>query len=163
MILTTSRLQLRPYLPEDEAWFTALNCNPVARQHMNGALTPEQARQRFMACLSNEDAWAITESDGGACLGHVFIAPAGSGGDREIGFILEPAFWGRGFGSEATRAVVEYGVRKYGRVIATVDTDHAASIKVLNNAGMIFLAEEKDEHGPYLVYEACTSPETGGL
>jgi len=55
----------------------------------------------------------------------------------EIGFTLSPEFQGKGYASEAGRAVIDYlfdGLRKH-RITASVDPDNAKSIKLLERLG----------------------------
>jgi RimJ/RimL family protein N-acetyltransferase len=52
------------------------------------------------------------------------------------------------------RTIVGYGLyqKNYGRIMATVDTDHLASIKVLERAGMLPEGEVTEREGSYFVY-----------
>ncbi|RKP51438.1 N-acetyltransferase [Cohnella endophytica] len=55
----------------------------------------------------------------------------------EIGYTLSPEFQGKGYASEAVRAVIDYlftGLRKH-RITGSVDPDNAKSIKLLENLG----------------------------
>lgn len=154
MILRTRRLKLRPYEVGDMEQFIALNCDPAARKHMNGPMTQTQAVERFNWCMSSGDAWAVTDLRYCEYIGHAFLNAISSSGDAELGFILAPRAWHSGYGTEIVKAVVEYGHTKYSRIIATVDTDHIASINVLQKAGFVLFIEKFDEYGPYYVYES---------
>ena len=56
----------------------------------------------------------------------------------EIGYWIGVPYWGRGYASEAARAVVDYGFRELGlnRVYATVFAGNTASRRVAEKAGM---------------------------
>lgn len=58
--------------------------------------------------------------------------------DTDVGYAFRPAHYGKGYATEAVRAVLEYARRTLGmrRVVAIVDPSHAASIHVLNKAGL---------------------------
>jgi ribosomal-protein-alanine N-acetyltransferase len=63
--------------------------------------------------------------------------PPDAAGMVEIGYSIVPAYWGRGYATEAARALVAWlwtqGVR---RVTAECLDDNAASIRVLEKLGM---------------------------
>jgi [ribosomal protein S5]-alanine N-acetyltransferase len=76
------------------------------------------------------------------------LAPVGTCGlikrdsleDVDVGFAYLPAHRGQGYALEATRAVLAYGKRQFGlsRIVAIVSPGNAASIRVLEKAGMTF-------------------------
>ncbi len=150
--LQTPRLLLRPYEDADQDVFVALNTDPVARQHMDGPLTPPQAEQRFAHCLAGRGvkAWAATLAGTGEYLGHVFLLDLQPERTVELGYILHPGVWKRGYGTEMACAVMAYAQRNYRRVVATVDADNSASIRVLEKAGLSLEREEQDAEGRYL-------------
>jgi RimJ/RimL family protein N-acetyltransferase len=125
---------------------------------MDGPLNRMEAAQRFERFLTDDEdgveAWAVTLASTGGFIGHAFVVGLENAGEAEVGFILDPEVWRRGYGSEVARAVVAYGLEQkgYSRIMATVDTDHLASIKVLGRAGMVFEREIKDRDGTYFVY-----------
>ena len=55
----------------------------------------------------------------------------------EIGYILNPDYWGQGLGSEAVAAVTDYGFKKreLPEVTAEVDPRNKASIRLLEKLG----------------------------
>jgi RimJ/RimL family protein N-acetyltransferase len=58
----------------------------------------------------------------------------------DVGYAFLPEHWGQGYAFEAASATIELGVRKFGleRIIAVVSAHNAASIRVLEKAGMRF-------------------------
>jgi ribosomal-protein-alanine N-acetyltransferase len=67
-----------------------------------------------------------------------FHGPPDTAGAVEVGFSIVPDYRGRGFASEATRALIEHAFDRSGirRVIAECLDDNAASLKVLEKLGM---------------------------
>ncbi|MBS1991226.1 MAG: GNAT family N-acetyltransferase [Cyanobacteria bacterium SZAS LIN-2] len=55
-----------------------------------------------------------------------------------IGYFIAQSHWGRGYATEAARALITFGLEKMQlqRIEATCDADHAATRKVLEKAGM---------------------------
>ena len=68
-------------------------------------------------------------------------------GTVEVGYAIVPAYRGRGFASEATRAVVEHALARpdVRRVVAACLEDNAASIRVLEKLGMRRVGRAGDE------------------
>jgi RimJ/RimL family protein N-acetyltransferase len=65
-----------------------------------------------------------------------------------IGYAIVGSCWGRGYATEAVRAVVEHA-RAHGdveRVVANTPLDRPASARVLEKAGFALVGEEDDEH-----------------
>jgi ribosomal-protein-alanine N-acetyltransferase len=65
----------------------------------------------------------------------------------EIGYSVLPAFQGRGYASEAARALVAWGLAQPGvaRIVANCRFDNAASIRVLEKAGLRQTGRDRDE------------------
>jgi RimJ/RimL family protein N-acetyltransferase len=74
-------------------------------------------------------------------------------GDTEIGFRLARPFWGRGFATEAARAVRDHAFDTLAlpRLIAIIDPGNLASIRVAEKIGMRY---EKD-----VSFEGYTHPD----
>lgn len=79
-------------------------------------------------------------------------------GELELGYRLRPASWGRGYATEAARAVLTYAFEELGapRVVADADAANAASLRVLEKIGMRVIGGD----GMTLWYEA-DAPEHG--
>jgi len=75
-----------------------------------------------------------------------FKEPPNPTGTIEIGYDIVPEYWGRGYATEAARALIEWAFTQPGvkRVTAECLSDNAASIRVLEKAGMRQLAPEGD-------------------
>lgn len=162
--LRTERLLLRPYRASDEGDFVALQRADEVRAHMDGALDEAQARSLFRKILSCHTArcWAITRRDDDVYVGHIFLTPLDGAGDPlhdgpvsgaaswELGYMLTRSSWGLGLATEAAREILEATAAR--PIIATVDPEHRASIRVLEKIGMVLHRVAHDEQGPYLEY-----------
>jgi RimJ/RimL family protein N-acetyltransferase len=62
----------------------------------------------------------------------------------ELGYHLRPDFWGKGFATEASRVVIEYGFDRLGldAIFAGHPPSHAASRNVLVKLGFRYVGEE---------------------
>lgn len=65
----------------------------------------------------------------------------GKGPEVELAYHYLPAEWGKGYGSEAARAVLAYGLNDLGleRIIAICFPDNVGSWRVMEKAGMRFV------------------------
>uniref|UniRef100_A0A6B2LL66 N-acetyltransferase domain-containing protein n=1 Tax=Arcella intermedia TaxID=1963864 RepID=A0A6B2LL66_9EUKA len=71
----------------------------------------------------------------------------------DLGYRILPAYWNKGYMTEAARALVQYGFERVGceRICGYVVKGHEASAKVLQKAGLRFVEdfwytdEEQDE------------------
>ena len=89
--------------------------------------------------------WAVVAKDSTALLGYCGLEDLDINGKQEvaIGYRLARPYWGQGYASEAAIAVRDYGLHalKLKRLVATIDPDNTASIRVVQKAGFIY---EKD-------------------
>jgi RimJ/RimL family protein N-acetyltransferase len=155
----TERLVLRRFAAGDLDTFARYRADPdVARFQSWQDYTREDA-ERFIEAMSRTDpgvpgewfqfavAWETSPARGmpgrSALVGDcALVLDAGDPPTAEIGYTLDPAFTGRGYATEAVRALVGYAFDRLGvtRVRAVADTRNAPSIKVAERLGMSLTA-----------------------
>ena len=157
--LQSPRLTLRPYKAADLSAFAAINADEVVRKHLGGVLSQSEANslfERFVTgeCLPGHEAWAVTRNDTCEYIGHCWFSMREGADWPELGFLISPQYWRRGYGTEVARRLIKYALGRdgYGGVLATVDPDHTACIVVLERAGMKRMREMHDKQGAYFVY-----------
>ena len=113
-----------------------------------GAPTPrdeirDQILPFFLRCYDRADGygfWAAIEKVAGAFLGWFHLRPdEGAPVDQpELGCRLRRSAWGKGYGTEGSRALIRTGFAELGarRVVAVTDGEHRASRRVMAKAGM---------------------------
>ncbi|RDI68506.1 GNAT family N-acetyltransferase [Nocardia pseudobrasiliensis] len=89
----------------------------------------------------------IAERDGGLIIGSIGLFWPPNNGEIEIGYGIAPSRRGRGYATEATRALAEFalGAAQVHTVLAKVELSNPASIRVLEKAGF--------RHSPALIDE----------
>ncbi len=148
--LRTARLVLRAAEPGDaEAAFVMRNLPEVARyQDWQLPYTLEQAQQ-FTTSLAAQD-WPA--SGGGTNLmvveaaapervvGDVYAGLRWDGRTGYVGFTFHPDYWGRGYATEATQAVIHYLFTEVGvsRIESSMHPDNVASARVVEACGLTF-------------------------
>jgi RimJ/RimL family protein N-acetyltransferase len=94
-----------------------------------------------------------TELIGTELVGTVGLRPLDDTG-LEIFYSLAPGAWGRGYATEAARAVVSHALGTLGlpEVLAEVDEGNTASVAVIKRLGMVPYAVVPGELGPMTRY-----------
>lgn len=70
----------------------------------------------------------------------------------EIGYILHKSYWGHGYGTEATRLMVNYAFNSLGlsKLLATCDKRNIASYRVMEKNGFHLVSTYKRFHPKYV-------------
>jgi RimJ/RimL family protein N-acetyltransferase len=141
----TARLRLRPWTTrrDDLARLADLYGRPEVTCWLGGApsVPPVELVARWARVLAGEDpfgAWAVEVAATGAVAGTVLLKPLPEGvGEVEVGWHLHPDSWGRGYATEAARAVVDRGFTAgLPEVYAVVRPGNARSMAVCRRLGM---------------------------
>lgn len=151
--IRTERLRLRRYVPEDAVILhEKFGCDPAMYQYSgwNPYATEETALetvQNFIRDYEKNDfyGWAIEYQD--QMIGTIGAYDHDPEQDSiEIGISIARDAWGKGFASEAIRAVLQYLTEQEGirTVTAWCASDNIGSAKALRKAGMIQTSEKKN-------------------
>lgn len=114
MIIETDRLILRPTMMSDaeDVFEYASGENVGINAGWERHKTLEETREIIETVFSAENVFAIALKESGKVIGSVgLVADPKREYDRVqmIGYALGEAYWGRGYMTEAARAVVDYG------------------------------------------------------
>jgi RimJ/RimL family protein N-acetyltransferase len=158
--LRTDRLVLRHWRPEDRAPFAALNADAEVRRHFPSVLDRAQSdaeADRHAAALDERGwgLWAVevVEVVGAEpFVGFVGLAPATFEASFtpavEIGWRLARAAWGRGYATEAARAVVAHAFGPLGldELVSFTAVANDRSRHVMEKLGMTHDPAEDFDH-----------------
>jgi RimJ/RimL family protein N-acetyltransferase len=144
--LITERLVLRRSRPDDAEAISAYRSIPEVGRYQGWARTdPDFIREEIEQMVRRDPGdrgWvqlSVEERDGGRLVGDVGMSPAeGEPGVMKIGYTMDPAAQGRGYATEAVRALVAYAFDVLGAdvVRAYADAHNTASIRVAEKAGL---------------------------
>jgi aminoglycoside 6'-N-acetyltransferase len=144
--LVTRRLVLRRSRPEDAEAISAYRSHPDVHRYQGwDATDPGRIRAELDEMgrrLPGERGWVqftVEEREGGRLVGDVGLSPAdGEPGVIKVGYTISPASQGRGYATEAVRALVDYAfdTLEVDVVRAYADADNAPSIRVAEKVGM---------------------------
>jgi [ribosomal protein S5]-alanine N-acetyltransferase len=153
-VLHTERLILRPVTADDHAVLRAHWAAPDIRRFLFDGATLPVAEITEVIQDSTRDfgrvgygLWLIHEKDDTDLVGHErdstdLVGTAGlrplEGLGQEIFYSLAPGSWGKGYATEAARAVLDHALGPLGlpEVLAEVDEGNTASIAVIERLGM---------------------------
>jgi len=144
--LETERLVLRPFEPDDAPEVQRL---AGARAVADTTLVipypyPPNAAVEWIATLAPRFAagtlvsFAITQRSEASLVGAIGLHIVSEHRRAELGYWIGVPFWGRGFATEAGRAMLEFGFRRLGlhRIHANHLTRNPASGRVLQKLGL---------------------------
>jgi len=145
--LTTERLRLRQWRPEDRSPFAAMNADSRVMEFFPAPLSREKSdalARRCEALISERGwgAWAVERRDTGQFIGmtglHAPTAPLPFSPCIEVLWRLAFDHWGRGYATEAARAAVEFGLTVGGldEIVAFTTISNVRSINVMRKLGM---------------------------
>ncbi len=141
MMIKTNRLTVKPFSEADKDAMIALFVDEKIKQtYMLPDLVTEEAKtklfSRFLA-LSASDAHFVRGIYCGETLVGFLNDTEIKGDMIELGYVISPMFWGRGYMTEALTAVIHYLLQNgYASVITGAFASNLASIRVMEKCGM---------------------------
>jgi RimJ/RimL family protein N-acetyltransferase len=145
MRLITHRLTLRPFTPQDLLPFHTLLNEPGLLRYFPTPTPPslERVEQMIARLMAHWDehgygVWAVEANATGQLLGRCGLFYIAETSEVEVDFIVDHAFWGQGFATEAARASLQYGFDQHGMnaIVGIVHPENKASQRVLEKIGM---------------------------
>lgn len=176
-MLETTRLTLRRWEEDDLDAYVALHADPHVAYWLGGRLTPEQAQTSLARNLQGleERGWgmfALERREDGALLGLAGLQPIAPeipvGPGVEASWRLSTAAWGKGYCTEAMRAILADAPRHgHVEIVSFTASSNTRSQAVMNRLG--FQRDESsdfehpnlpDGHSlrPHVVYRLPLSP-----
>lgn len=139
--LRTGRLALRRWRDSDRERFAALNADPDVMRHFPSVLTRQQSdamigRIHTHFAEHGYGLWAVDVD--GQLAGFAGLAWSHVTGERalEVGWRFAPAFWGRGYATEAAQAALDVGLRQVPEVVSFTAVVNEPSVRVMQRLGM---------------------------
>jgi RimJ/RimL family protein N-acetyltransferase len=152
VFLQTERLTLRRFTEDDVDNLVDLDGDPDVMHFLNGGrpTPPEVIRNetlpRFLEYYERSAGygiWAAIEKSSGDFLGWFALRPEADGipDQAELGYRLRKSAWGKGYGTEGSRALIHKGFTELGvqRVFAETMAVNTASRRVMEKCGMTLI------------------------
>jgi ribosomal-protein-alanine N-acetyltransferase len=165
--LTTERLALRRFTTDDLDLLVRLHTDIRVMRHAGGVQTREQSQEllttRFLAYYEQHPGlgvWATIERSTGECIGLHLLNHVRGESFIQVGYLLYPEYWGRGYATEMAVRVLRYGFETLGlpQIVAITALENTASQRVLRKAGLLrqpdrHLADPAYQPGPLAWFE----------
>lgn len=162
MKIETKRVIIREPIIEDFDAIWAMKNDPEASLFTGGvtSLAKEELYQRHVKRCKNlihePREYSVTLKETGEYIGYCGFQFCAVFDGIEILFGFLKEHWGKGYGSEAAKSVLRYGIEELGldEVIAAVNLENIASEKVLTNIGMCYVEViDYPKEGPVKKYK----------
>ncbi len=150
MLLKTERLILRELNQDDIHMIYELNNNPDVMRYISSNSskpTIEECKEGIKRCIKyykdnkGLGLYATVIQETGEVIGWTAIKDLDKTDEIEIGYRYLPKYWGRGYATEASKAVVDYGFYTLGlkKIVAVAQPENIASRRVLEKVGLKFI------------------------
>lgn len=163
-VLETDRVILRRLRMDDLNDLAALYADPDVRRYFpEGTLSRDETARELAWFAGGGDPehpqlglWATIDKESNSFIGRCGIIPWTIDGqvEAEVAYLLAPAHWRRGLGTEICKALVAYGfgTLKLPRLVAFIDPQNVASVGTAMKAGLRFERNLVLEGSPCAVY-----------
>jgi ribosomal-protein-alanine N-acetyltransferase len=156
-MIATDRLILRRWREEDLVPFADLNADQTAMRFMPGVMTAEETQALIGRFEEHHRAhgfgvWAVEAPGVAPFVGFVGLQRVGFEAHFtpavEVGWRLAPAFWGKGYATEAARAALRFGFEDLtlGQIVSFTVPANKASWSVMERLGMTRNPSEDFDH-----------------
>jgi len=146
LVLETDRLFLRPLHLDDLDALAAIQADPeVMRYFTSGPRNRVEVRNELERCIQLQSdhgfsLWAAIDRTDGHLIGRCGLLPQKlqDHDEVEIAYLIDRSRWGLGLGTEAARAIRDFGFDQLGlgRLVSIIHRDNLASRRVAEKAGL---------------------------
>lgn len=148
MRIETERLLIRDSRMEDSKSFLQMNMNPNVMKYISTKPRKESSLENEIEKINkwhtynarnlNFGFWTIELND--VAIGWICFKFSNECNEYELGYRLKEKYWGRGYATECSKAIVGHGfsIEGVNKIVAVALEENLASIKVMNNIGMSF-------------------------
>jgi RimJ/RimL family protein N-acetyltransferase len=141
-VIETERLVLRGFTRADFDAFAGFFADDVATRFVGGTM-PRPRAHTVMSAFAGQwelyglGQWAVEPKEGGGLAGFVGYINPPDWPEPELGWTILPAFQGRGYATESSRAARAEMVRLGApvRLVSYIDPDNAPSVRVAEKLG----------------------------
>lgn len=156
-LFKTKHLAFRPVSMDDLPFWQKLYGDPEVTQYLQSSQGGDDpVQQQLKSAVDNIKngipTFVIFTTD------NEFVGRAGfarmESGEIEVSYILHKHFWGRGFATEALKALLDWAKDNIDAeyIIAYTPLEHHASQRVMQKCGMEHYKDDKDKSGDCRYY-----------
>ncbi|MFY9609694.1 MAG: GNAT family N-acetyltransferase [Blastocatellia bacterium] len=149
--IETARLRMRPFEAGDVDELRRVFVDPGVRRFLldDQIVSREWVEEEIAASTARFEKgsaglFCVFLKEDKTLIGFCGFRPFFEPPELQLLYGLLPAYWSKGLATEAARAMIEFGFEQLGfdRIVARADAPNAASLRVLEKAGMVFNRRE---------------------
>jgi RimJ/RimL family protein N-acetyltransferase len=155
--LLTERLLIRSWQDADREPYAALNADPRVRQYLGDTLSRSQSDAQIdhfqtHECTHGFAFWAVEVPNVAPCIGFIGLEKTEYAAHFtpavEIGWRLDPAYWGRGYAVEGAEAALKYAFSNFDieEIVAVTVPHNIKSRSVMTKIGMSYSPADDFDH-----------------
>jgi len=149
--LESERLYLRKMNREDFPLFFHLDSDPVVMKYITTPRTEEEAKARMEKSFVQYEQtdkfgkWMAVEKATDRPIGWFVLTPLDGTEQIEIGYRLKEEFWGKGYATEMSKVIIDFGFNTVGldRIVGVTHLENDASGNVLKKIGLKYIGQDK--------------------
>jgi RimJ/RimL family protein N-acetyltransferase len=156
-MLTTARLQLRPWRDDDLEPYAALNADRRVREFFPSVQTRQESAESMQYIRDHWarrgfGLWAVQVVGGSSFIGFIGLSVPSLDAPFlpavELGYRLAFDHWGRGYATEGARAAIAFGFATIGlaEIVAMTAAGNERSRRVMRRLGMTHDAADDFDH-----------------
>lgn len=140
-ILETERLIIRIFSNSDwKDLYEYLSNEAVVRYEPYEAFSEEECKKETARRSQNDAFWAVCLKENNKLIGNLYFQQKEpvQFSTWEIGYVFNPAFYGKGYATEACKRILKFGFEQLGahRIIGKCNPENTASWKLLERLSM---------------------------
>jgi ribosomal-protein-alanine N-acetyltransferase len=165
-MIETERLTMRRLTRDDLPWLIEMRSRPEVYKYLGGTRmqNPDAISKRmdfYFDCYKKGLGQCVMIwKETGERIGCSGLQPLENTGEIEVGYSLQPEFWGRGIGYECAIGWLGYGFNDLGleRIVAIAVRENIGSWRIMEKCGMKYQGDQ-EHYGLPVVYYAIERPE----
>ncbi len=149
LFLESQRLFLREFTNDDLKNLFSLNSNPEVMKHIGRKpvtdieeckKTIEQIRDYYKK-HNGFGVWVAYKKSNNKFVGFFVLQYLDNTKEIEVGFRVMKKYWGKGYSTEMTNELIQYGFiqKNLNKIVGITHSDNIASQKVLQKAGLTYI------------------------
>lgn len=163
VFLTSNRLYLREFVESDWENIYQLDSDPDVMKYLTQYARDKKSDypKIIETCIKSYKenpgfgVWAAIEKDSEEFVGWFMLKKYQYSEDKELGYRLMKKYWNRGYATEMSLKLIEYGFhqKNLNKIVAITHPENIGSQKVLKKAGMKYVKTIAFKEGDSFYFE----------
>lgn len=137
----TDRLIIRKFSPEDwKDLYEYLSQESVVEYEPYDVLSEEECKQEAIERSQIDAFWAVCLKENNKLIGNIYFNQEEPEKflTWEIGYVFNPAYYGKGYATEASRRILQYGFEEKGahRIVGMCNPENSSSWRLMERLSM---------------------------